>query len=80
MFGLGVHDFAKKQFDKERIPQKGYTESKSYGLSVTIVTGTKGSDYESDATITHDLWGNAPQDPRIWTRVTFGNTEIFEKK
>lgn len=80
VFGLGVHDFAKKTFDIEKMPHEGWAGFKPYSLDVTIVTGSLGHEYESNATITHDLWGNAPHDPSIWERITLSSTQTFTKQ
>ena len=80
VFGLGVHDFDKEPFDAEKIPHQGYAGFKSFSLTVNILPGTSGSNYVSTATIRHDLWGNAPQDPNIWQRMTFGDVQTFVRQ
>ena len=80
VFGTGVHDFARKTYPVENLPARSHAGFKSHTLRVSIAFGTDGDPYESDATITHDLWGNALQDPNIWERIGIGTTETFIKK
>ncbi len=75
VFGTGVHDFDKKPYPIEELPPQGYAGFESYTLVVNITRGAETHDYESDATITHDIRGGAPL-----RRIAFGTTQTFEKK
>lgn len=79
VFGLGVADFARKTYDAETLQPQGWAGFKSHTNTVTVLPGTAGSKYDSDATVTHGINGNAPGDPNFLVSIGITNEIEFRR-
>ena len=79
VFGLGVSDFARKTFPAEELPPQGSAGSKWHTLDVSVLPGTPGSKYDSDATVTHGIGGNAAGDWNFLVSIGISNEIEFRR-